>query len=82
MNRVLKYRGKTLDEMNLFELEKQFKFNKIRLIYRSLFFVISALIIMITSPTTAIIPISFALITGFWLIQNNNIIKEEIKIRK
>ena len=82
MNRILKYRGKTLDEMNVWELENQLKFNKIRMIYRSLFFAISALAIMITSPAVAIIPISFALITGYWLLQNNNAIKEEIKIRR
>lgn len=82
MNRILKYRGKTIYEMNKFELESQFKFNKTRLLYRSIFFVLIAITIMIQSPIISIIPISFAIITGFWIMQNNNIIKEEIKLRR
>ena len=82
MNRILKYNGKTIDEMNLMELEKQLRFNKIRIIYRSAFFAFCAITIMFTSPLTAIIPISFAFITGIWLLQNNNTIKEEIKLRR
>ena len=82
MSRILKYRGKTIYEMNKFELESQFKFNKTRLLYRSIFFILIAIAIMIQSPILSIIPISFTLITGYWLLQNNNIIKEEIKLRK
>ena len=81
MNRVIKYRGKTIKEMTLQELENQYKFNKTRLLYRTLFFIIVALGIIVYEPIAMIIPISFAIITGYWLMQNNQAIKEEIEYR-
>lgn len=81
MNRVIKYRGKTIKEMSVNELNSQYKFNKIRLLYRSIFFIIVALGMIVYEPVAMIIPISFAVITGYWLMQNNQFIKREIELR-
>lgn len=81
MNRIIKYSGKTIEEMTLSELENQCKMNKIRLIYRTIFFIIVALAIMSYGPILFILVIGLAIITGYWLVENNNTIKKEIEIR-
>ena len=81
MNRIIKYNGKTIKEMTLSELENQYKMNKIRLIYRTIFFIIIALAVMFYEPISFILPIGLAIITGYWLVKNNNAIKNEIEIR-
>ena len=81
MNRIIKYNGKTIKEMTLSELENQYKKNKIRLIYRTIFFIIIALAVMFYEPISFILPIGLAIITGYWLVENNNAIKNEIEIR-
>ena len=81
MNRIIKYNGKTIKEMTLSELENQYKMNKIRLIYRTIFFIIIALVVMFYEPISFILPIGLAIITGYWLVENNNAIRKEIESR-
>lgn len=81
MSRIIKYNGKTIKEMKLSELENQYKMNKIRLFYRTIFFIIIALVVMFYEPILSILPIGLAIITGYWLVENNNAIKNEIEIR-
>ena len=50
MNRIIEYNGKNIKEMTLNELENQYKMNKIRLIYRTIFFIIIALAVMFYEP--------------------------------
>ena len=81
MNRILKYNGKTIKEMTLYELESQYKTNKLRLIYRTLFLTLMAISIIVYQPLASIIPVALASITDYWLIQNNTVIREEIEGR-
>ncbi|MBP3802202.1 MAG: hypothetical protein J6I85_09360 [Clostridia bacterium] len=81
MKRNLVYNGKNIREMNLYELSNQYKINKIRFIYRNIFFILIALSIAAYEPIVSIIPIIFAVVTDYWLIQNNSEIKKEIEIR-
>lgn len=81
MNRILKYRGKNIKEMTLNELENQYKMNKLRFIYRTIFFVLISISIIIYEPLASIIPIALAGVTGYWSIENNNVIKKEIENR-
>ena len=78
MNRVLKYRGKTIKEMTLNELEEQYKMNQLRFIYRTIFFGLIAISMIFYEPISCIIPIALAIITDYWLIENNKLIKQEI----
>ena len=81
MNRKLYYRGKTLKEMTVNELNKQYKMNQIRFVYRSVFFICITILIAISEPIVSSIPVIIAVITGYWLIQNNRNIKNEIENR-
>ena len=81
MKRNLVYNGKNIKEMNLFELKNQYRMNKTRFIYRNVFFILIALSITVYEPIAAIIPIIFAIVTNYWLIQNNAEIKREITFR-
>ena len=81
MNRNISYQGKTIYEMTINELRKQYKLNKIRFIYRTIFFILIAISITLYEPIATIIPMSFAIITGYWLIENNNAIRKEIENR-
>ena len=47
----------------------------------TIFFIIIALAVMFYEPTSFILPIGLAIITGYWLVKNNNAIKNEIEIR-
>lgn len=78
MNRVLKYRGKTIKEMTLNELEEQYKINKLRFIYRTIFFGLIAISMIFYEPISSFIPVTLAIITDYWLIENNKLIKQEI----
>lgn len=81
MRRELNYRGKNIKEMTISELKNQFTMNKTRLIYRTIFFILIALSIMVYEPIAVIIPFGFAMITGYWLIENNKEILKEIESR-
>lgn len=81
MNRNLSYRGKNIKEMSLTELENQYNINKSRFIYRSIFFILIAISTIIYEPIVSFVPVVFAIMTGYWLIQNNNEIKKEIEMR-
>ena len=81
MKRNLVYNGKNIREMNLYELNNQYKMNKMRFIYRNIFFILISLSIAAYDPIVSIIPIIFAIVTDYWLIQNNNKIKKEMEIR-
>ena len=54
--------------MTLNELEKQYKMNKLRFVYRTIFFLLIAISIIVYEPIVSIIPIELASITGYWLI--------------
>ena len=82
MKRVLMYKGKTIQEMTLNELENQFKMNKLRMIYRTFFFVLIAISVLFYDILACILPILLAVITGYWLIENNNEIINEINSRE
>ena len=81
MNRVLAYRGKTIKEMTLNELTNQYKMNKLRFAYRTIFFILASISILVYDPIISIIPIFMAILTGYWIIENNNIIKKELERR-
>lgn len=79
MKRVLSYKGKTIKEMSIDELKNQYKMNKIRFAYRSIFFILVAISAIFVKPIVSIIPIIFLVITDLWLIENNSEIKKEIE---
>ena len=81
MKRILMYKGKTINEMSKVELDEQYKMNKIRLIYRSIFLILVAISAVMIEPLIAIMPVALLIITGYWLIQNNNEIKKEAESR-
>ena len=81
MRRILKYKGKTIEEMTIYELKNQYSINKTRFVYRTVFFILIAISIMLYQPIVIIIPIVLAIITGYWLIENNNEIKKEMDDR-
>lgn len=81
MKRELKYRGKNIKEMTINELRNQYNMNKTRFLYRTLFFILIAILMFIYEPISIIIPFAFAMITGYWLIENNREIKQEIDNR-
>ena len=79
MKRNLTYKGKTIKEMTINELEKQYKMNKLRIIYRTIFLVLIIISVISYKPFTSIIPASLLIITNYWLIENNKLIKREIE---
>ena len=81
MNRKLSYNGKELHQMSVDELKAQLKINQLRLKERAICFLIGAMLLAFVHPVLAVIPIVILLITRYWLLQNNNAIREEINRR-
>lgn len=81
MNRKLSYNGKTVPEMTTKELQEQYKTNKNRLKVRSGFLGGVSILAFFAMPILAIVPIGVGVITGYWLVKNNEAIKEEIDRR-
>ena len=81
MNRKLTYKGKELHQMSVDELKAQLKINQLRLKERAICFLIGAMLLAFVHPVLAVIPIVILLITRYWLLQNNNAIREEINRR-
>lgn len=82
MSRIIKYNGNTIKEMTVSELENQYKKNKTRLLYRTIFFIIIALAVMFYELILFMLPIGLDIITGYWLVENNNTIKNEIEFKE
>ena len=81
MNRRLSYNGKELYQMSKEALQAQLKINQLRLKIRMILLLIVALISAFINPFLPIVPIGIALIIRYWLLQNNNAIKEELNKR-
>lgn len=81
MNRKLSYNGKTIQAMTTKELQEQYKTNKTRLKVRTGFLGGVSILACFAMPILALVPISVGGITGYWLVKNNEAIKEEIDRR-
>lgn len=81
MNRKLSYNGKTLKEMTKSELHKQYDTNITRLKIRTGFLGACTVASCFVMPVVAVVPLGIAGITDYWLIKNNNAIKDEIESR-
>ena len=79
MKRDLRYKGKPIKEMTLNELENQYKINKLRITYRTIFLVLIIILVISYEPFISIIPALLLIITNYWLIENNKLIKREIE---
>lgn len=81
MNRKLSYNGKELYQMTISELETQLKTNQTRILVRSLFLLLIALVAVFVIPILVVFPITVLVITDYWLLQNNKEIRREIERR-
>ena len=80
MNRKLSYK-EYISKLSKEELQSLLKTNERRLLIRTIFFILFTVCAVFVMPILAIFPIAVLLITGYWLMQNNNEIKKKIEKR-
>ena len=80
MNSRLSYK-QYISKLSKEELQSLLKTNERRLLIRTIFLILVAICAVFVMPILAIFPIAVLLITGYWLMQNNNEIKREIEKR-
>lgn len=80
MNSRLSYK-QYISKLSKEELQSLLKTNERRLLIRTIFLILVTICAVFVMPILAIFPIAVLLITGYWLMQNNNEIKREIEKR-
>lgn len=78
MKRNLLYHGKPIEKMSKEELEKQLEDNKTRMGTRTAFFGIVTVASCFVFLPIALIPLTMAGLTDYWIVQNNKQIKNQL----